>query len=186
MKFLKKNKKIYYLLRKIRMYFLRKVMNLRFVDETFYMGGKSKVSSDLVAGPYSYIGPNCLIYPKVKIGKYSMIANNVSILGADHVYSNAGVPIIFSGRAKLNETVIGDDVWIGAHSIVLTGIKIGDGVIVAAGSVVSKDCDPFSIYAGIPAKKIKDRFSNSHLLEIHQNMLSKNYEELGFGFKDLC
>ncbi|QQX88682.1 CatB-related O-acetyltransferase [Cupriavidus necator] len=54
---------------------------------------------------------------------------------------------------------IGSDVWIGARSIILDGVKIGDGAIVAAGSVVTENVDPYAIVGGVPAKLIRRRFS---------------------------
>lgn len=167
------------------MYYYRNKYKLRDVHSTFYMGGKSTVSSDLVAGTYTYLGPNCIIYPKVKIGDYTLIANDVQIIGDDHNYKKPGVPIIFSGREPLRSTEIGRDVWIGAGVKILTGVRIGDGSIIAMGSIVTKDVEPFSIYAGIPARKIKDRFSNIGDLEIHKKMLAKSIEDLGFGFNHL-
>ena len=172
--------------RLIRMFFLRKKLKLKNVHKTFYAGGKSKISPDLVAGVYSYIGPNCLIYPKVNIGAYTMLANNVSIIGGDHNFSKIGIPIIFSGRGILNETFIGKDVWIGAFSIIMTGVKIGDGSIIGAGSVVTKDIEPYCVYAGVPAKKIKNRFKNSEDLNKHKQMLKRTYKECGFNFNLLC
>jgi len=134
------------------------------------MGGRSKISGDLYAYEYSYIGPNCQIGPKVKVGRFTMLANNVSIIGADHSFSDPSNPIIFSGRPELKETIIGDDVWIGAFSIIISGIRIGDGAIIAAGSIVTKDIPPYAIYAGVPAKFKRMRF-NDNEIEIHQRML---------------
>ena len=56
--------------------------------------------------------------------------------------------------------VIGNDVWIGFSTTILNGVRIGDGAIVAAGSVVTKDVEPYSIVAGVPAKIIGKRFSD--------------------------
>ncbi len=168
------------------MFYLRKKLNLENVHHTFYMGGVSNVSPDLVAEEYSYIGPNCIIYPKVKIGKYTMLANNVSIIGGDHEFTKVGIPIIFAGRGVLNETCIGKDVWIGAYSRILTGITIGDGAIIAMGSVVTKDVEPFTIYGGVPAKKIKNRFNTDFEIEEHKKMLYKSLKDNGFSFKMLC
>ncbi|AWN51770.1 hypothetical protein DK412_08785 [Methylobacterium sp. 17Sr1-1] len=64
--------------------------------------------------------------------------------------------------------VIGNDVWIGAGVMMMPGITIGDGAVVAAGSVVTKDVPPYSIVGGSPAKLIKRRFSD----EIYERMLS--------------
>jgi acetyltransferase-like isoleucine patch superfamily enzyme len=172
--------------RKIRMFFIIKIKRLKNVHSTFYIGGRSYVSSDLVADCYTYIGPNCIIYPKVHIGAYSMLANNVSIIGDDHNYDNIGLPIIFSGRQKIKKTFIGKDVWIGAHSIIKTGVKIGDGAIIAAGSVVTKDIEPFTINGGVPSKKIKPRFKNNEDVETHKQMLNKTHKENGFNFNYLA
>lgn len=164
--------------RKIKMLYFKNKYRLHNVHPTFYMGGKSSVSSDFKAGPYSYVGPGCLIYPNVEIGAYTMLANNVSIIGGDHRFNIAGCPMIFSGREKAKKTIIGKDCWIGAFSIIMAGVTIGDGAIVAAGSVVSKDVAPYSIYGGVPAKKIKDRFSNESDIIKHTSFLSIPPEEI--------
>lgn len=168
------------------MFFIRKKLKLKNVHKTFYTGGKSRISSDLKAGAYSYIGPSCIIYPKVSIGDYTMLANNVSIIGGDHEFGESEVPIIFAGRGVLKETIIGKDVWIGAYSRIKTGVKIGNGAIIAMGSIVTKDIEPYSIYGGVPAIKIKERFSTLEEREKHINMLSKTYIENNFGFDLLC
>jgi acetyltransferase-like isoleucine patch superfamily enzyme len=68
-------------------------------------------------------------------------------------------------------TVIGDDVWIGFGAIVMSGVNISDGTIIAAGSVVTHDTEPYSIYAGVPAKKIRDRFDSEEDLQRHIKQL---------------
>ena len=169
-----------------RMLFLRQIYGFKNVHSTFYLGGNSsKISSDITAGAYSYVGPNCIVYPKVKLGAYSMLANNVSIIGDDHNFRDPYTPIIFSGRGDLKETNIGKDVWIGAFTVVMTGVKIGNGSIIAAGSVVTKDLDPYGIYGGVPAKKIKNRFESISEEKKHESMLTKTYKELGFGVEML-
>lgn len=79
----------------------------------------------------------------------------------------------------LKPTCIGKDCWIGARSIIMCGITIGDGTIIAAGAVVTHDCEPFSIYAGIPARKIKDRFPSTEEKEKHLKMLSSSILHIG-------
>lgn len=174
-------------LRKIKRKILIKYYGLKNVHPTFLATfGLSQVSNDIKAGAYSYIGPNSIIYPKVSIGDYTQIANDVNIIGADHNFRTPGIPIVFNGREELKPTIIGKDCWIGAKSIIITGIHIGDGTIVAAGSVVTKDLDPYSVYGGIPAKKIKARFNTDKDIQLHQRMLntsikaiSKQYCNLG-------
>jgi acetyltransferase-like isoleucine patch superfamily enzyme len=168
------------LLRKIKMWLLLKKYGLKNVHKTFYLGGFKHFfgSHDLVADEYSSIGQNCVIYPKVKIGAYTMVAYNVSIIGGDHVFRNAGIPLRFSGRDVVKPTIIGKDVWIGAYSIIMCGVTIGDGAIIASGSVVTKDVEPFCIYGGCPAKKIKDRFKNAEDMIKHKNMLNTSFEKI--------
>lgn len=160
--------------RKIKMFFLRKKYRLKNVHKTFYIGGKSFISRDLHAEKYVYIGPNCIIYPNVRIGAYSMLANDVKIQGGDHLYCKVGTPVIFSGRDTIKETVIGRDVWIGTGSFIKVGVKIGDATIVAAASVVIKDLEPCSIYGGNPARKIRSRFETDSDKEKHLHMLHIN------------
>jgi acetyltransferase-like isoleucine patch superfamily enzyme len=137
------------------------------------MGGRSQISKDLLAGEYSYIGPGCVIYPKVKIGRYTMLAPEVKIVGGDHFYKNPNKPVIFSGRETELETVIGDDAWIGYGAFVNRGVKIGNGAIIAAYSVVTKDVEPYTIVGGSPAKFIKYRF-NEEEIEEHKKMLNED------------
>lgn len=139
-------------------YFIWK-MGLKNVDKTFLANKGASISKDFYAGAYSYVGWGSVICPKVTIGNFTMLAHGVMILGGDHNYKVAGIPTVFAGRDITKPTVIGDDVWIGAGSIIMSGVTIGDGAIIAAGSIVTKDIEPYCIYGGNPAKKIKDRFS---------------------------
>ena len=121
---------------------------------------QSNISKDLRMGRYGYIGKGAMICPKVSIGHYSMLATSVSIVGGDHNYDKIGLPIIFSGRPELPSTSIGNDVWIGHRATIMAGVKIDDGAIVAAGSVVTKDVPACSIVGGVPAKLIRYRFNS--------------------------
>lgn len=143
---------------------------LKYVDKSFIASPKCSISRDFKAGAYSYVGPGSTIYPKVSIGKYTMLANDVHILGGDHNFEKVGIPIIFSGRGNMRETIIGDDVWIGAYSIIMSGVHIGNGAIVAAGSVISKDVAPYSIVGG-NNKLIRMRFDSQENIQIHEVML---------------
>ncbi len=62
------------------------------------------------------------------------------------------------GHISKGPIVVGNDVWIGTRAIILSGVKIGDGAIIGAGAVVTKDVQPYEIVAGVPAKYIKRRF----------------------------
>jgi len=140
----------------------------------------SEVYDEVILGDYLYIsGPGSYV-EAAKIGKYCSIARNVTIGVSDHNYSVVSShPFLFDKSYKLNKNpplekaktrpIIGNDVWIGMGSFVLRGVNIGDGAIVAANSVVTKDVEPYSIVAGSPARHLKYRFSPSdvrNLLEI--------------------
>lgn len=152
---------------------------LKNVHHTFYMGGPSLISSDLVAAEHVFIGWSCVIYPNVTIGKYTMFAPKVSILGGDHNIDDPKKPIIFSGRPITPKTAIGEDVWVGASTIIKAGVVIGNGSIIGSGSIVTKDVPAYSIYAGNPAKFIRMRFNETEI-EIHKKMLSKSKIDISY------
>lgn len=104
-------------------------------------------------GKNFYAGFNCTILDmaEVRIGDNCLIAPNVGIYTAGHNINP--VDRHKSGFAK--PIFIGDNVWIGGHSVVIGGVTIGDNSIIAAGSVVTRDVPENAIYAGNPAKKIK-------------------------------
>ena len=91
---------------------------------------------------------------KISIGDNTMIGPNTIIVDHDgHVAWPPSERWIKSGQ--VDEVIIESDVWIGMNSIILKGVRIGRGSIIAAGSIVTEDVDPASLYAGNPAKKIK-------------------------------
>ena len=169
----------------MKMFIIRKCFGFKYFHKTVYTHSRYSISKDLVAGPYVFIGRNCQIYSNVEIGSYTMLASEVKIIGGDHKFDIPGLPTIFSGREVLQKTFIGKDVWIGTRCIIKAGVNIGDGAIIAANSVVTKDVDSYAIVGGSPAKFIKYRFNNPVDIEKHNSMLSKTYSMLGFGYKYL-
>jgi acetyltransferase-like isoleucine patch superfamily enzyme len=127
-----------------------------------------------------YIGRDVHIECNVSIEDFAIIANRVAFVGReDHDIYQVGVPIRFStwiGARRSDDPIrqkevhVGKDVWIGFGAILLTGVKIGRGAVVAAGSVVASDIDPYAIVAGIPARKIGERFT-SEQIEKHEKSL---------------
>lgn len=105
---------------------------------------------------------------------------NPTIITGDHRIDVVGLPIIDS-QVKLPENDMGvtieEDVWTGANVIILKGVTIGRGSVVAAGAVVNKSCPPYSIIGGIPAKVLKYRFSIDQIIEHEKNIypLSERY-----------
>jgi acetyltransferase-like isoleucine patch superfamily enzyme len=92
----------------------------------------------------------------VQIGDGVRIAHRVTILSSDHRYKNNQQPIYQQGIVA-SRTVIEDDVWIGCSAVILPGVHIARGAVVAAGAVVSSDVAPYMIVAGVPAKPIGRR-----------------------------
>lgn len=114
-------------------------------------------SAKISIGLRTTIGFNTYIYSSesIIIGDDCMIAPFVYIVDSNH--STARKSLLNTQPNTTHPIEIGNDVWIGAHSIILPGVKLGTGSIIAAGSIVTKDTEPYSIYAGCPAKKIGDR-----------------------------
>lgn len=112
--------------------------------------------ASLKIGNNVQINPGTCIYGNVVIGNNVMIAPNVMIAGGNHGFSRNGVPMIYQ-QCTSKGIVIGDDVWIGANVVILDGVSVGEGAIVAAGAVVTKDVDPYSVVTGNPASLKKLR-----------------------------
>lgn len=92
----------------------------------------------------------------VRIGDRAMIGYGSKLISAGHNIPDNREPMRFSG-ALLKEVVIEKDSWLGAQTVILPGVTIGEGAVVAAGTVVTKNIEPFSIVGGVPARLIKMR-----------------------------
>ena len=108
------------------------------------------------------IGKHCHINEQVfiqgaEVGDHVMIAPGVALLSARHRHDRVDEPMIMQGEEKELPPVIEDDVWIGRNAVIMPGVRIGTGSIVAAGAVVTKDTTPWSIVGGVPAKLIRMR-----------------------------
>jgi acetyltransferase-like isoleucine patch superfamily enzyme len=116
------------------------------IGEGLTMGDNSNI------GPYNYIGCS----GKITIGNNVMLAPRVSVYAENHVFDHPELLIRDQGVEK-KEVIIEDDCWIAANSIILAGVTIGQGSVVAAGSVVTENVPAYSVVAGVPAKFIKSR-----------------------------
>jgi len=164
---------------------LRDIYLIRFkwkrynLGKGFHAGARVRLwaKNTIDIGRNFYIGRDSQIETDVKIGDDCILGNRVAFVGRyDHNYQQIGIPTRLASQIRdrdynwkgINQiTKVGDDVWIGYGSIIMSGIDIGDGSIIAAGSVVIKDVEPYSIYGGVPAKKIADRFESSADLKKH-------------------
>ena len=87
-----------------------------------------------------------------------MMGTDVTIITRNHRFDRTDIPMMEQGFEEERPVYIGNDVWIGDRALILPGVHVGDGSIIAAGAVVTKDVPPHSIVAGVPARKIRDRF----------------------------
>lgn len=147
-----------------------------------YVGDGSSFKGSM--GYASYIGVNSHIV--AKIGRYSSIAANVSVVigshptreyvsihpafyscknccGISYIGKNLFDEYKYADESNTYPIVIGNDVWIGYGSLIMQGVTIGDGAVVAAGSVVTKDIPPYAIVGGNPARIIRNRFSDNEI-----------------------
>lgn len=153
------------------------------IGARFHIGMLSYVSSadSLVIGNDVYIGKFCSIQVNGRIGNGVLIANNVGIVGRrDHDMRTVGVFVRHApwigdtprlASNPCNSVTVGDDVWIGYGAVVLSGICIGRGAIVAAGAVVIEDVAPYDIVSGNPARPVGRRFSDAQIAD-HEAMLT--------------
>ena len=114
-------------------------------------------SSEVSLGNNSGIGINCEIAPQVTIGNDVMMGPECMIYTSNHGMERTDIPMWQQKSTETEPVVIGNDVWIGARVIILPGVHIGDGCVIGAGSVVTKDVEEYSIVAGNPAKLIRKR-----------------------------
>lgn len=132
-------------------------------------------------GDHSYLGHEVSIETNCRIGRHVLIANRVALVGRrDHDFRTPGVPVRFGHWVGSERTpspfrgdgvVIEDDVWVGYGAMVLSGVRVGRGAVVAAGSVVKADVPAYTIVGGNPAVPIGLRFSNSEDIARHEAMI---------------
>lgn len=164
----------------VRSLFSRLLYRVPHLGKRSYVQLGCSVARDFSTGVGCFVGPWCRITTQVSFGNYVMVASGVMFTGSDHNMSLQNVPMIFAGRPEMKPTLVGDDVWIGTRSVILAGVSIGSGAVVAAGAVVTKDVPEFTIVAGVPAKPIGVRAiadKELHLAAMRSEDLSGSYAQ---------
>lgn len=112
-------------------------------------------SKRISIGEGAFINTGCMLstHAHIRIGRRAYLAMRVTVSTSTHEIGSADGR---AGKLIASPVVIGDGAWIGANVTVLPGVTIGDGTVVAAGAVVTSDCEPNSLYAGVPAQKKRD------------------------------
>jgi acetyltransferase-like isoleucine patch superfamily enzyme len=163
-------------------YYLRTRYRFRSVGKNPYIHPSSHILANKIeAGDYLFLGRDCFVTSQAKMGNFVMIASDVAIVGGDHNMEAPGLPMIFSGREVNHPVIIDDDVWIGRGVIILHGVHVGEGAVIAAGAVVSRDVEPYTVVAGVPAKALRSRFTNpadeaTHRAALEQYRQTKQWQ----------
>ena len=184
------------ILRKLRFFYLKHIKWRNYkIGRNIYVGPRVYIwcKETMNIGDNFYIGKDSQIECDAIIGNNVIFGNKVAIVGKyDHHFQKLGVPTRLAPRirdANYNwkglhlTTIIEDDVWVGYGSIIMQGVKIGKGGIIAAGTLVTKDTEPFFIYGGNPARKLRPRFKSEddlkNHLSIEKDFLLKNKDYKG-------
>ena len=142
--------------RKLRAFVASRIISSCGKNVNIERGADFSNGKDISLGNNSGLGVNCRVGKGTTIGDNVMMGPDVVILTSNHVYERIDVPMNIQGFDNKSVT-IGNDVWIGTRVIILPGVNIGDGVIIAAGAVVTKSVPDYAIVGGVPAKIIKYR-----------------------------
>ncbi len=116
-------------------------------------------SSNLIIGSHCSFNHNVTLGAsggEIVIGNHVLIGPNVVLRAADHVFASTEVPIRCQGHSP-GRIAIGDDVWLAANVVVTSGVTIGNGCVVGAGSIVTRDLPPMTVCVGNPARPIRSR-----------------------------
>lgn len=170
----------------------RKFRNMFIVDKKFddtiigqivYENNRKRYN----LGKHSYIGSNVVIWnEKTTIGKYCSIANDVSVGAHKHpIHTLSSSPFVYQERPShigkgleiqnplihlfdiaQKKVTIGNDVWIRIKATIMPDITIGDGAVIGANAVVTKDVPPYAVVVGVPAKVIKYRFDEDTIKDL--------------------
>ena len=144
--------------------FLRKLLVKSFLIDCgkgITVKSNADISMFIKVGNNSELGTRCMVQSHVVIGDNVIMGPDVKIYSRNHRYDHIDLPIQYQGKIQ-KQTVIGNDVWIGANVIILPGVTVGDHVVIGAGSIVAKDIEDYSVVGGNPARIIKKRADKKH------------------------
>jgi len=175
------------IIKSLRFSYLKRVKWRKYtIGKNMYIGLRVYIwaKKQITIGDNFYIGRDSQIETDCVIGDNVIFANKVALVGKyDHNYQKIGLPIRLSPRIRDSFynwkgigqlTIVEDDVWVGYGAIIMSGVKLGKGSIVAAGSVITKDTESYFIYGGNPARKISSRFNSEQDLKKHISLIESS------------
>lgn len=139
--------------------FLRRKLT---VGRNVSLGPKANfmVPGEISIGDNFSSGANFFVQTNLLVGNDCLVSSDVSFVGHDHRFDNPGATAYWSGRMPASTVTLKGNNFIGYRATVVGSVTLGEGALVAAGAVVVKDVEPFSVVAGVPAKHIKFRFDS--------------------------
>ena len=173
--------KILFIVKKINNHLINEYEKSKFnkLGEDVYVGKNGIFHyKNIEIGSDVYIGANAVFqstYGKIIIGNHVMFGLGVNIHGGNHKINEVGKLLKHTSEKIVGDDgiiTIEDDCWIGANAIILSNVTIGRGSVIAAGSVITKDVPPYSIYSGVPDKKVRNRFSEDDFIK-HKTIMEK-------------
>lgn len=133
----------------------------------------SRFTGNVTIGKFSRVGRNFEAHGDVSIGRYCAIAQDCFFISTSHRTDLVALQVAFQSNIfpnlelkRSDAIVVGDNVWLGKSVIVLPGVEIGNGAVVGAGSVVTKNVEAYSVVAGNPARFIRFRFNAEQIKRI--------------------
>lgn len=154
------------------------------------LAGPEEIDHRISIGEYTYGVSNQTVFlvranDRVTIGKYCSFAPGVRIFpSGEHNFKLASTFPFYANMMNKGvdrdtyskgEIVIGNDVWVGANVLILSGVRVGDGAVLAAGSIVVNNVEPYAIVSGVPATTLQYRFKS----EIIQDLLQIKWWDWG-------
>lgn len=146
--------------KKLRVFFARRIISK--CGKGVNIEHNAKFTPRLSLGDRSGVGIDCEINGKVEIGNCVMMGPEVIIYTSGHMFDSTEIPMMDQGDTEEKSVVIGNDVWIGRRVMIMPGVHIGDGCVIGAGAVVTKDIPAYSVAAGVPAKIVKSRIKDKN------------------------
>ena len=140
--------------KKMRYHFAKRVAHL---GKNINIERNAYFTPELEVNDNSGIGINAEIYGPVSIGRDVLMGPDVVIYTSGHKFDRVDIPIGKQGPSSVEPVSIGNDCWIGRRVMIMPGVHIGDGCVIGAGAVVTKDVPSYSVVGGVPAKVIKRR-----------------------------
>lgn len=150
------------------------------IDDYCSIAKNVEVQQGVKIGKYSYINSYSMVGVNTQIGKFCSIAYGTKIGLSEHPTTYISTSPTIYGKNNIfgadkvwsdhqSPVIIENDVWIGANSIIIQGVKVGNGAIVAAGAVVTQDVEPYHIVGGVPAKTIGKRFDLDTIAKLEKD-----------------